>query len=616
MPTTSDHNLKIEDYAIIGNTITGALVGNDGSIDWFCPPRIDSAACFAALLGDRKNGHWQIAPVAGGRATRRRYRTDTLILETEFETPEGCARITDFMVMNGHDSEEHCHLVRIVEGVRGTIDMEMALVIRFYYGSTVPWVRRVHDARLAVAGPDSLYLTATVPVHGKNQTTVGRFTLVAGQREIFRLSYQPTHHAAFDPPEPLAALAHTEAWWRAWTAQGQYEGPWRDLVRRSLITLKALACRSTGAIAAALTTSLPEQLGGARNWDYRYCWLRDATFTLWSLLTAGYTEEATAWREWLLRAVAGNPADLQIVYGVAGERWIGEREIPWLSGYEGASPVRVGNAAADQFQIDVYGELMDSLHLARSVGLHPQNHVWDIQCAIMRFLETHWHHPDDGIWEVRGGRQHFTHSKVMAWVAFDRAVKDATLYGLKGPVARWERIRDNIHKDVCARGFNVAKNSFTQYYGGETVDASLLMMALVGFLPATDPRIAGTIQAIETELMEGGFVLRYRTENVRDGLPPGEGVFLPCSFWLVDNLILQGRRTEAEQLFTRLVAPCNDVGLLSEEYDPAARRLVGNFPQAFTHVALVNSARNLAGDGPAARRSRNHARCQETLARR
>ncbi len=616
MSVANNHSLKIEDYALIGNTITGALVGNNGSIDWFCAPRIDSAACFAALLGDRENGHWQIAPVGGSRAARRRYRPDTLILETEFETSGGCARITDFMVMNGHDSEERCHLVRIVEGVRGTVDMEMALVIRFYYGSTVPWVRRVHDARLAVAGPDSLYLTATIPVHGKGQTTVARFTLTTGQREVFQLSYQPTHHAACAPPEPFAALAHTEAWWRAWTARGHYEGPWRDVVRRSLITLKALACRSTGAIAAALTTSLPEQLGGARNWDYRYCWLRDATFTLWSLLTTGYTEEATAWREWLLRAVAGNPADLQIVYGVAGERWIGEREIPWLRGYEGAAPVRVGNAAADQFQIDVYGELMDSLHLARSVGLHPQAHVWDIQCAIMTFLETHWHLPDDGIWEVRGGRQHFTHSKVMAWVAFDRAVKDATDYGLKGPVACWERIRDDIHADVCAHGFNAAKNSFTQYYGGETVDASLLMMALVGFLPATDPRIVGTVRAIQTDLMEGGFVLRYRTENARDGLQPGEGVFLPCSFWLVDNLVLLGRRAEAEQLFTRLVALCNDVGLLSEEYDPGAQRLVGNFPQAFTHVALVNSARNLAGDGPAAHRSRNHARCQEAATRR
>ena len=605
MSDPKNENLPIEDYALIGNTITGALVGKNGSIDWFCAPRLDSAACFAALLGDRDNGHWQIAPADGTWTVRRRYRDNTLILETEFETSQGCARLTDFMVMNGHDSEEHCRLVRIVEGVSGSIDMEMVLVIRFYYGSMVPWVRRVGDARLAVAGPDSLHLTATVPVYGHDQTTRARFTLTAGQREIFHLGYQPTHHTAYEPPEPLAALAHTEAWWRTWVAQGHYEGPWRTIVMRSLITLKALTCRSTGAIAAALTTSLPEQLGGTRNWDYRYCWLRDATFTLWSLLTTGYTEEAVAWREWLMRAVAGHPADLQIVYGVAGERWIGEREIPWLRGYEGASPVRVGNAAADQFQIDVYGELMDSLHLARSVGLNPEAHVWDIQRAVMGFLETHWHLPDDGIWEMRGGRRHFTHSKVMAWVAFDRAVKDAARYGLEGPVERWQEIRDTIHADVCAHGFNVAKNSFTQYYGSESLDASLLMMALVGFLPATDARIVGTVRAIEDELMDDGLVLRYRPQESNDGLPGTEGVFLPCSFWLVDNLVLQGRDSEARQLFARLVSLCNDVGLLSEEYDPAARRLVGNFPQAFTHVALVNSARNLAGDGPAAHRARN-----------
>ncbi len=607
MPIPENPALRIEDYALIGNTITGALVGNNGSIDWFCAPRIDSAACFAALLGDRDNGHWQIAPATPAHTVRRRYRDDTLILETEFETPEGCARLTDFMVMNGRDSEERCHLVRIVEGLRGTITMEMSLVIRFYYGSMIPWVRRVGEARLAIAGPDSLYLTATVPIQGRDQTTVARFPIAAGQREIFQIGYQPTHHTVYDPPDPLAALAHTQEWWRTWAAQGRCEGPWRDVVMRSLITLKALTCRPTGGIAAALTTSLPEQLGGIRNWDYRYCWVRDATFTLWSMLTTGYTDEATAWREWLMRAVAGNPGDLQIVYGVAGERWIGEREIPWLRGYEGASPVRVGNAAADQFQIDVYGELMDSLHLARSVGLHPQAHVWDIQCAIMTFLESHWHLPDDGIWEVRGGRQHFTHSKVMAWVAFDRAVKDARRYGLKGPVARWERIRDTIHEDVCQHGFNAAKNSFTQYYGSEALDASLLMMALVGFLPATDPRVVGTVHAIETGLVEDGFVMRYRTQESHDGLSGSEGVFLPCSFWLVDNLVLQGRRADAERLFARLVGLCNDVGLLSEEYDPVARRLVGNFPQAFTHVALVNSARNLMGDGPAARRARHHA---------
>ncbi|WP_298135392.1 glycoside hydrolase family 15 protein [Acidiferrobacter sp.] len=599
MPAPQYDSLPIEDYALIGNTITGALVGKNGSIDWFCAPRLDSAACLAALLGSHDNGHWQIAPVGGAQAVRRRYRGDTLILETEFETPTGLARLTDFMVINGHDSEEHCHLVRIVEGLRGTVDMEMALAIRFYYGSMVPWVRRVGTARLAVAGPDTLYLTATVPLHGKDQTTRARFRLTAGARETFQMSYQPAHHTAYTPPEPLAALAHTEQWWRAWAAKNRYQGPWRDAVMRSLITLKALTCRPTGAIAAALTTSLPEAFGGTRNWDYRYCWLRDATFTLWSMLATGYTEEAVAWREWLMRAVAGDPADLQIVYGVNGERWIGEREIPWLCGYEGAKPVRVGNAASDQFQIDVYGELMDSLHLARSAGLHPQPHAWKIQCAIMTFLESAWQLPDDGIWEMRGGRRHFTHSKVMAWVAFDRAVKDATRHGLTAPVARWAKIRDTIHADVCAQGFSAARNSFTQYYGSEALDASLLMMALVGFLPATDPRVIGTVRAIESDLIDGGLVLRYRPQESGDGLPGREGVFLPCSFWLVDNLVLQGRHDEAHALFARLAGLCNDVGLLSEEYDPAARRLCGNFPQAFTHVALVNSARTLAGAGPA-----------------
>ncbi len=596
--------LRIEDYALIGNTITGALVGTNGSIDWFCPPRIDAAACFAALLGSHDNGHWRIAPRTEYHVEQR-YRPDTLVLETEFTTHTGRVRLTDFMAMNSHETEEHCHLIRIVEGLDGTVDMEMALVVRFYYGSMVPWMRRIGAVRLAVAGPDSLYFASSVPIQGKDHTTVARFTVGAGQKEMFHLSYQPTHRTHYTAPDPMAALQDTEDWWRKWAARSSYEGPWRDLVMRSLITLKALTCRPTGAIAAALTTSLPEELGGVRNWDYRYCWVRDATFTLWALLASGYTGEATAWREWLLRAVAGNPADLQIVYGVAGERWIGEREIPWLSGYEGARPVRVGNAAADQFQLDVYGELMDSLHLARSAGLHPEPHVWDIQRAIMAFLEDHWQQADDGIWEVRGGRAHFTHSKVMAWVAFDRAVKDATRYRLKAPIKRWTMIRDQIHADVCAKGFSARKNSFTQCYGKEAVDASLLMMALVGFLPPTDARILGTVAAIESELMIDGLVMRYRTEEACDGLPGNEGIFLPCSFWLVDNWLLQGRRDEAEALFKRLAGLCNPVGLLSEEYDPRTQRLIGNFPQAFTHVALVNSAHNLAGNGPAAQRARN-----------
>lgn len=601
MPKSSP--LAIEQYAFISNAITGALVGSNGSIDWFCPPRIDSSACFAALLGGPDNGYWRITPNDPVKKTERRYRKDTMVLETDMETAQGAVRIIDFMPINDETCSDDCQITRIVEGLRGEIDVRMTLAIRFYYGSTLPWVRKINGVHKAVAGPDALYLEASVPCHGEGHTTVAQFAIKTGQRETFYLTYQPAHHTRYETKDPSAALEQTEHWWRLWAQKCCYQGPWRDAVMRSLITLKGLTCRPTGAIAAALTTSLPEKLGGTRNWDYRFCWVRDATFTLWSLLTTGYTEEATEWREWLLRAVAGSPADLQIVYGVAGERWLGEREVPWLPGYENSSPVRVGNAASDQFQLDVYGELMDSLHLARSVGLHPEAHAWRIQCAIMDFLESHWQLPDDGIWEVRGGRQHFTHSKVMAWVAFDRAVKDAQQYGLKGPIETWKKVRDEIHKDVCEKGFNDKKNSFTQHYGSETLDASLLMMALVGFLPPTDPRIKGTLAAIEAELLVDGLVMRYRTEQSSDGLPQGEGLFLPCSFWYVDNLVLQGRHAEAEKLFAQLVSLQNDVGLLSEEYDPAAKRLVGNFPQAFTHVALVNSARNLTGDGPATRRA-------------
>jgi len=608
--------LKIEDYALIGNTVTGALVGKNGSIDWFCAPRIDSSACFAALLGDRNNGHWSIAPQAATRTVSRQYRKDTLILETEFETDQGRARVIDFMPINADPAKTDCHLIRIVEGLQGTVDMRMALVIRFYYGSTIPWVRRINGLHMAIAGPDTLYLAASTAVSGEHQTTVARFPIKAGQREVFQLTHQPSHNTHYEAPDPYRALEETEQWWQAWSQQSQYKGPWRDAVQRSLVTLKALTSRPSGGIAAALTSSLPEKLGGVRNWDYRYCWVRDATFTLWSLLTAGYTQEAGAWCEWLLRAVAGSPADLQIVYGVAGERWLGEREIPWLRGYEDSHPVRVGNAASDQFQLDVYGELMDSLHLARNVGLHPEAHVWHMQLAIMDFLESHWHLPDDGIWEMRGGRQHFTHSKVMAWVAFDRVIKDAVTYRLNAPIERWKEIRDTIHKDICDHGFHPTKNHFTQVYGNDAVDASLLMMALVGFLPASDERIKGTVAAIQAELLEDGLVVRYRTDGSQDGLPAGEGLFLPCSFWLVDNLILQGRRAEAERLFIRLAGLKNDVGLFSEEYDPASARLIGNFPQAFTHVAFINSANNLTGDGPATRRAHNHPKSASSPERR
>jgi GH15 family glucan-1,4-alpha-glucosidase len=582
--------LPIENYALIGDCHTAALVGSDGSIDWLCFPRFDSPACFAALLGGPEHGRWQLAPTAQIRCVRRRYRDHTLILETEFETAEGSARLIDFMPL----SDERWDVVRIVEGVSGRSTVRMELIVRFDYGSIVPWVRRSGDVLLITAGPDTLELTASTTVTGENMKTVAEFTVGAGDRESFVLNYRPSHLATLPPLDGCQALADAESAWRHWSERCKVAGPWRGAVVRSLVTLKALTYKPTGGIIAAPTTSLPEQPGGVRNWDYRYCWLRDATFTLNALLLAGYVKEAIRWREWLLRAVAGSPQDLQILYGVTGVRRLDEYQVGWLPGYQGAAPVRVGNAASTQFQLDVYGEVMDTLHLARVSGLDSEPAAWKVQLVLLEFLESHWMLPDDGIWEVRGPRRHFTHSKVMAWVAFDRAIKDAESDSLEGPVERWREVRDAIHAEVCEKGFDARKNAFVQCYETSHLDASLLLIPQVGFLPPDDPRVRGTIAAIERELTRDGFVQRYSTETGVDALPAGEGVFLPCSFWLADAYVLSGRRDEGEALFERLLALCNDVGLFAEEYDPRAKRMLGNFPQALTHMALVNTARLLS----------------------
>jgi len=582
--------LPIEDYALIGDCHSAALVGRDGSIDWLCLPRFDSEACFAALLGGPEHGRWLIAPAAGAISVQRRYRDGTLILETDFETDAGAVRIIDCMPM----TDGRHNLVRIVEGLRGSVAMRMELIIRFDYGSIVPWVRRIDGMLMATAGPDTLELLTTVPVRGENLSTVAEFQVRDGERRSFSLNYRHSHEPSQPGVDPEWALQATEKAWNSWSARCAYRGPWREAVMRSLLTLKALTYEPTGGIVAAPTTSLPEQWGGVRNWDYRYCWLRDATFTLNALLLTGYHEEATAWREWLLRAVAGKPEALQILYSIVGRRRLDEYEVPWLPGYGKAAPVRVGNAATRQFQLDVYGEVMDMLHLARAAGLEPESAAWDIQIVLLKFLEQHWQDPDEGIWEVRGPPRHFTHSKVMAWVAFDRAVKDAEAFGLEGPVARWRETRDAIHAQVCERGFDQRRNTFVQAYDSAQLDASLLLIPQVGFLPPEDARVRGTIEAIEKQLVVGGFVLRYSTDSAVDGLPPGEGVFLPCSFWLADCLVLSGRREEGRALFERLLALRNDLGLLAEEYDPAQGHQLGNFPQALTHMALVNSARLLS----------------------
>jgi len=593
----------IEDYALIGDTHTAGLVSREGSIDWLCLPRFDSPACFAALLGDEGNGRWLLAPAGPVREVRRRYQGDTLVLETEHRTDDGVVRVVDCMPPRQQDPD----VARVVEGVRGRVPMRMELTIRFDYGSIVPWVRQMEGALHAIAGPDSVWLRTPVPVHGENLTTVAEFTIAEGERVPFMLTWHASHQRAPRRIDPVRAVDDSEAWWGEWASRIAYEGGWQDAVIRSLLTLKALTYAPTGGIVASPTTSLPETLGGVRNWDYRYCWLRDSTFTLYALMLAGLADEAKAWREWLLRAVAGQPKQMQILYGVAGERRISEQELPWLAGYQGARPVRVGNAAVEQFQLDVYGEVMDTLHLGHHMGLPSDDAAWDLQRALLEFLEDHWRDPDEGIWEIRGPRRQFTHSKVMAWVALDRAVKAVELAGLEGPVDRWRALRREIHEEVCRNGYDAEHDTFVQYYGGKQVDASLLLIPLVGFLPASDPRMKATVAAIQRELMVDGLVHRYHPEGSEkvDGLPPGEGTFLACTFWLADNLAMMGRRDEACAIFERLLSLRNDVGLLAEQYDPHDGRQLGNFPQAFSHVALVNTARNLsAPPGPAWARHR------------
>jgi len=582
--------LRIEDYAIVGDCETAALVGRDGSIDWLCWPRFDSAACFCALLGSRENGRWAIAPTSASARITRRYRPDTLILETRCETDSGVANIIDFMPLRGNRS----HLIRIVVGERGRVAFATELVIRFGYGEIVPWVTKTERGDLrAIAGPDMLLLRSPVALHGKNLKTVGEFTVEAGESVPFVLTYAPSNLP--DPPavDPLQLLQATEQFWRDWSSAHKVDDQWTQAVRRSLITLKALTHAPTGGLVAAPTTSLPEQLGGPRNWDYRYCWLRDATWTLLAFMNTGYHEEARAWREWLLRAVAGSPNQMQIMYGIAGERRLTEHELSWLPGYEQSLPVRIGNDAHRQLQLDVYGELLDALHQARKSALAPDESGWALQIAIMAHLEECWREPDHGIWEVRSEPEHFTYSKVMAWVAFDRAIKSAENFGLAGPVDRWRELRQVIHSDICTHGFDAERGSFVRSYGATNVDASLLLLPAVGFLPPRDERIVGTINMIERTLVEDGLVRRYDTVRTNDGLPAGEGMFLACSFWLVDAYVMLGRLDEARKLFERLLTLRNDLGLLSEQYDVEHGRLVGNFPQAFSHLALVNSACNL-----------------------
>jgi GH15 family glucan-1,4-alpha-glucosidase len=581
---------RIDDYALLGDCETAALVSRDGSIDWLCWPRFDSGACFAALLGTPEHGRWRVAPLDTHATSTRRYRGDTLILETDYLCGDGEVTVIDFMPVRGPMSD----LVRIVRGRRGRVAMRSELMLRFNYGSSIPWVTRTDDGAIrAIAGPDLVVVRSNVSLRGEGLATISEFSVGVGETACFVMTYGPSHLPPPSGVDAQKALADTEAFWQSWASRCSYSGEWRDAVMRSLVTLKALTYRPTGGIVAAPTTSLPEQPGGTRNWDYRFCWLRDATLTLLALMDAGYLEEAQAWRDWLLRAVAGHPADLQIMYGLAGERHLMEWEIPWLPGYEQSRPVRVGNAAYDQLQLDVFGEVLDVLHHARRHGL-TGNAGWNLQKALVGYLEKAWDRPDRGIWEVRGAHQHFTHSKVMAWVALDRAIKTAELFALDGPLDRWRALREHIHGEVCIRGFNTSMNSFVQAYGSAQLDASLLQIPLVGFLPPDDPRVQGTVDAIEHRLVADGLVYRYDSELTDDGLPPGEGAFLACSFWLADNFALLGRDDDARRLFEQLLALRNDVGLLSEEYDPRARRMTGNFPQAFSHVALVDTALNLS----------------------
>jgi GH15 family glucan-1,4-alpha-glucosidase len=591
---------RIEDYAMIGDCRTAALVSKEGSIDWLCLPRFDSAACFTALLGTPEHGRWSISPVDPILEVQRRYLTGTLVLETDFRTESGHVRLTDFMVPDTPRPQ----VVRIVEGISGHVQLAMDLTIRFDYGSIVPWVRQCEGGIRATAGPDTVYCRGDLELQGEEFSTVAKWSVAAGERRVQSLAWSRTGAAEPTLVDGAVSLDATTGWWRDWSGRCTYDGPWRDEVLRSLITLKALTYSPTGGIVAAPTMSLPEQIGGVRNWDYRYCWLRDATFTLYALMVGGYLDEARAWRQWLVNAVAGTPSQMQIMYGVTGERRLTEVELDWLPGYEGSTPVRIGNAAYCQHQLDVYGEVMDALYQASQRNLPMDEDAWQIQLAIIEFVAQAWQRPDEGIWEVRGPQRHFTHSKVMAWVAMDRAIKEVEQFDLAGDLHQWRSVRDAIHQDICQKGFDAASNSFMQYYGGNAVDASLLLLPMVGFLPASDPRIQGTLARVERELVHDGFVDRYRSESDVDGLPAGEGAFLLCSFWYVDNLALQGRYDEASELFERLLALRNDVGLLAEEYDPSAKRMLGNFPQAFSHVGLINSACHLATrHGPAEARA-------------
>jgi GH15 family glucan-1,4-alpha-glucosidase len=601
---TTDSKLRIDDYALIGNCLTAALVGRDGSIDWLPLPRFDSPACFAALLGDRRNGRWLIEPVATATRVERRYRSDSLILETCFDTAEGRVVLVDFMPLR--TSGIATELIRLVRCERGSVRMRMEAIFRFDYGSITPWVRREVGGLRAIAGPDALVLRTPLPLEGRDETTVAEFTISAGETIPCSLLWYRSHRAEAQVSDPETALRDTEEFWHAWSARCTATGQWRDAVVRSLITLKALTYAPTGGIVAAPTTSLPERIGGTRNWDYRYCWLRDATFTLYALLISGYDEEAKAWREWLLRAVAGVPSELQIMYGLAGERRLPEYELPWLAGHRASRPVRVGNAAHIQRQLDVYGEVMDAFYTGARHGIESIDDVRHVQAALLDYLEGNWQRPDSGIWEARRPERRYTHSAVMAWVAVDRAIKSAEKFGLKGPVDRWRALCAQIHGEVCGRGFNAARGTFVQSYDGTELDAALLLLPLVGFLPPEDRRVRATIDAIARELVVDGFVMRYKSGREVDGLPAGEGVFLICSFWLADNYALMGRQDDAQALFERLLAVRNDVGLLAEEYDPRARQLLGNFPQAYSHVGLINTAHNLTLlKGPADHRA-NH----------
>ena len=601
-PVTSK---PIEDYGLIGNLISAALVGRDGSIDWLCLPRFDSPACFAALLGGPENGHWSIRSADADAVASRRYLPDTAVLETRFETDEGAVTVTDFMPLS--DDEQKVDVVRLVRGERGFVRMTMELVLRFNYGQAVPWVRGRDYGLSAICGPDAVELHTPVKLTGRDMTTVANFSIREGESVPFVLSYHPSHRTPQFVADSSETLLRTVAWWREWTKHCKFDCSneiWREAVVRSLITLKLLIYKPTGGIIAAPTTSLPEAIGGSRNWDYRYCWLRDSALTLYALLNAGYRDEAEAWRQWLLRAAAGHPQQVHIMYGVAGERWLPENEVPWLPGYEGSRPVRVGNGAAHQTQLDIYGNVMETLHAANEADLSPLDEAWRMQKVLLSHLEAVWHKPDHGIWEMRGEPRHFTHSRMMCWVAFDRAVKGCERFGLTGPVGRWRAARDAIHADICAKGFDPGRNAFVQSYGGGALDAALLLMPQVGFLPPSDPRVVGTVEAVERELVRDGLVRRYNTEEVSDGVGGEEGAFLACSFWLVDAYMLLGRREKAIELFERLLDVRSDLGLLAEEYDSGRGRLVGNFPQSFSHVGLVNSAYNMiAARGPAVQRA-------------